>query len=234
MNRWRHSERLALRLAAAAVVMATILCAPPAGAYSGMLMSTDGGILGTGRWIVVGPTSLSWDVTLNADNSWHYSYEFCHPRGETSHFILETSMGFGWDDILNPDGDFEEIEIGWQAVRSGNPNMPEDVYGIRFDEAWGLCSSFEFDSFRAPVWPVWGDFYSKNGSAGGYGRNTAWNAGFTLHDADPTGPVHDGSLQSHALVPDTHGTPPPIPEPSALLLLGSALLGMIAVRRKLG
>ena len=232
-------RRSTLLLTAVAV---GVLVFPTLGtAYSGILMSTDSGILGTGAWINPGPTWMEWSVTQNPDNSWHYDYLFGHPEGETSHVILEVSPTFTENDILDETGDFGVIQIGLYEPGPSNPGMPEPVYGIKFDQGYGLTTWFAFNSWRAPMW---GDFYAKDGKApplsDAYDSytaapnpgefNAAWNAGFL--DADPTVPIQDGAYMGHLLVPDTDGPPPPIPEPSTLLLLGSGLLGSIAVLRR--
>lgn len=217
----------AICLVALGLLVLAMGTAPPATAFSGALSSADFSILGTGNWIVTGPTQIEWSVFQNPDASWHYAYTFSHPGGETSHFILETSTNFTTADFLDPSGDYAEAEIGWHDQGSGNPNMPSSIYGIKFDEAWGLTSLFEFDSFRMPVW---GDFYSKNGSAGGYGVNSAWNQGFGMADTDPDAPAMDGSIENHILVPDTQLVP--IPEPSSLLLVGASLIGAFVARRR--
>lgn len=218
------------KLLAAIAVTALLALPAVAAAYSGSLLSTTGGIMGTGNWYVTGPMSFSWVVTQNTDNSWHYWYEFSHPTGETSHFNLEVSHNFTRNDIFNESGDFSNIEIGWRpATGTGQPNpyMPETFYGIKFDGASGNVTHIEFDSWRVPVWK---DFYAKSGVAGGYGINTAWNTGFTADDWDPDDPAADGSVAYHILAPDSQT--PPIPEPSTLLLLGSGLLGTVAYFRK--
>lgn len=229
------THRSRIGLGALIALTAATFAGSPAFAFSGSLTSLlGGGITGTGNWIQGGTTTLSWNVTQNADQSWRYAYEFSHPAGETSHFILEVSPTFTEEHIFNASGDFEEIEIGTFTGGPGNPNMPGSIYGIKFDDADGLLTSIVFDSWRMPVW---GDFYAKNGNAGGYGVNAAWNMGLTANDVDPLGPASDGSLDYHLLVPDTFGGPepptPPVPEPSSLLLLGLGVAGVaVGVRQR--
>jgi hypothetical protein len=56
---------------------------------------------------------------------------------------------------------------------NSNPNMPAPIYGIKIGSSTTASTTFSFDIFRAPTW---GDFYAKDGNAGG-GTNSAWNSG---------------------------------------------------------
>ncbi len=219
-------QRKGTRLFVAALAVGLLMVPGLAAAYTGILSSTSGGMLGTGEWIIPGPAALEWWVTDNMDGSWHYKYEFSHPGGETSHMIFEVSPTFTANDIFNANGDFAVLELNDFNEGNGNPGMPGGVFGIKFDEAWGNATMIEFDAWRPPMW---GDFYAKDGKIPGTPIwNAAWNAGFAA--ADPMTAFHDGPEQGHLLVPDTG--PPPIPEPSTILLLGSGLLGTIAVIRR--
>ncbi len=201
--------------------------------YSGSLSSQDGGILGTGSWIYdTGdpdwhPAILSWSISRNPDDSWHYEYEMTVSGGDISHFIIEVSDTFESDDFFNPSGPYQTIELETFFPGAGNPNMPSPFYGIKFDSTSGDPLAIQFDSWRAPTW---GDFYTKDGNSSGE-WNTAWNAGFTDPDSDPLVAPSDGSLLGHILVPDTYGDPIPEPATGALVLMGLTGLAVRLRRR---
>ena len=182
----------------AAQSMATI-------SYNGSLSSSDGGLMGVGAWTDPGVSEIFWEVTQNEDLSWHYEYVLSVPdtESEISHFILEVSPTFTANDIFNENGAFNQIEIKNHLETSpGSPELPQDIYGIKFDDTYGNLLSIDFDSTRAPVW---GDFYAKGG------RNISqqvWNTGLTFVDPDDL--PGNGSINNHILVPDS------IPEPASL------------------
>ena len=205
--------------------MALLLClAAPAFSvptYSGTLTSSypdlDSEILGSGAWVDPGVTVLDWTVTLNEDTSWDYVYTLGVPLGAVSHFILEVSPTFTENDILETSGSFAKVELDTFYPGSGNPNMPGDIYGIKFDEAFGTTATFQVRTYRSPVK---GNFYAKDGNAGGT-INTAYNAGFG--DASPDA--------IKIMVPDTDTY---VPEPSSLLAFlvgGTSLIGFCIRRR---
>ena len=187
--------------------------------YTGHLSSCNGGLSGTGAWITEGST-LDWTVTNNGTGPWHYEYTLSVPKGHVSHLIIEVSDEFTECDILNPDGPFRDIEIQTYHEDPSNPFMPGEIHGIKFDKVRGKTVQISFDSWQIPVW---GDFYAKDGKAGGE-LNVAFNSGFTSGDVDPITPAASGSWNNHILVPDTV-----IPEPATLLLLG---LGVYLLRRR--
>ena len=188
--------------------------------YTGSLSSSVGEIDGTQGWIDPGPTTIEWTVTENSDSSWHYEYTLTVPSSqkEISHFIIEVSEGFGDADIFNQTGPFSKSEImKHRAGSPGSPGLPDDIYGIKFDDTTGTTLTIAFDSWRRPVW---GDFYAKGG---GRPPNEAWNIGFAGPDTDPLDLPAGGSIDNHILVPDTY-----IPEPATFLLL--AFGGMIVIK----
>ena len=193
--------------------------------YTGSLSVGGGGLIATGGWNV-SSTTLSWVVDdTTTPGYWHYSYTLTVPAQGISHIIIEASDGDPWElftnanlfsSSSNPPGWISDITILTHIAGGGaNPNMPEDMYGIKFNAAEALAGTttltVSFDSDRVPVW---GDFYSKDGKLPGTDIfNTVYNAGFAA--TDPTALPDNGSVEDHLLVPDTY-----IPAPGALMLAG--------------
>jgi len=193
-----------------------------AGAYTGSLSSLDGGLLGSGYWFTSG-TTLTYDVSYDTVNGWwDYCYRLTVQKGDISHFIIEISPGFSISDLISPNWPQSDTEIGDYHKGNGNLGMPVTVHGVKFDEVTTKDLIIRFSSYRMPVW---GDFYSKDGNAGGEGPNYVYNAGFA--DPDPTEPIGDDSLRNHILVPDTV-----VPEPATITCLGLGLAGILAKFKK--
>ena len=212
-----------------------VVAAAPVAAFTGSLSSSNSEINGTGFWVNQSllppaeqpnwiPATINWTVTQNINQSWHFDYVLSVYRAEVSHFVLETSQSFTNQDIFNLQGHSGAVNVGWHNVGPGNPSIPSNVYGIKFDSTVGTNLHVSFDSWRAPVW---GDFYSKCGNVGGT-QNTAWNAGFSTTDTDPISPAANGSLLNHILVPDTTV----VPEPGSMMALGAGIIAMLASTRR--
>ena len=229
------ASRRLLGLALAAAILAGTAGSALAVPFTGTLNASDGGLQGSGVW--ASSASFTWTVDWDTGvDLWFYEYTLSVGQGDVSHFILEVSRGFAIttgpdNDLIGPTGTFGSVDPNdpRQYTKDGpgnsNPNMPDPgVFGVKFEEAWGLLFTASFHSPRAAVW---GDFYAKDGQAGGAGWNAIWNAGFAADD--PLDPAGNGSVDYQILRPDTEDVPPvvdPIPEPAGLGLLGLALLSL--------
>lgn len=167
---------------------------------------------------------------------WKYTYVFGHDgkKGAISHLILETSPEMTDEEIVGFRG--AKIEsIGLQRVRAGNPTMPEDVYGMRLKPNARKQMTMAF-TFYSALYPGWGDFYARDGRAGG-GFNSAWNfgtlptdAGFMPQDVDPKFIAATQGETFHVLAPGMS-----VPEPAAAVsLMALAALAMSRPTRRRG
>jgi len=184
----------------------------------------DGLMVTGGNWLTAGAT-LDWEVDDLGGGLWHYKYTFnTNSSPETSHFILELSLGVTERDILNLDvtDQFGDVEVSFFDPGPGNPGLLGQIFGIKIDETVGNPLIIEFDIRRAPVW---GDFYAKGGST-----SFAYNAGFLA--ADPANPPANGSLLDHILRPDT--TNGIVPEASSIAAwsICAAFGALVAYRRR--
>jgi hypothetical protein len=236
-------------IGAVVVMVAILVAASVAGAdsYTGSL-STDCMEIGGGSWLGYDFT-MEWEVT-NEDGDapvthpWKYTYtlDIDGNQGGISHLILEVSEGetdgtnkFELANLTGLDGNAKIDELRTFTASdpgASNPGLPAAIYGIKFEPVVddSMSMTWSFYSDRAPVW---GDFYAKDGKAGG-ADNYAYNKGFA--DSDPLAPPADDSLLCHILVPDTFSDTPGgdnhAAEPSALALMVLSGLGLTTRRRR--
>ncbi len=217
----RHLVCVALVLA----FVASLQAGPTS--YSGSLTTADGGLIGTGGWVddPDDDVTLSWTVTQNPDLSWHYQYVFDSTdiQGDISHLVIETSGIFTANDIFNDTPGVDGGGPDSHGAANGNPNIPQTIFGVKFQNPSTSVMTVNFDSPRDPVW---GDIFAKGGSKAG----ELWNAGLTSTDTDPLAPPQNGPVAHHALVPDT--TIAMVATPNALLLCGVGAMGAGYLRRR--
>jgi len=256
----------AITLLVLSVGVSLAVCSGPAFALTETWTGTvswDKTVVATPDWNTSG-TALTWTVTWYDFNeaAWAgwYKYEYAWSNGaggSISHLIIEVSDGRTGElpafsagnskDLSglvyngDPNDPPEEVLSGYYSSANGNPNIPEQFYGLKIgtdDE--GSSESVYFYSRRVPVW---GDFYAKDGeNAAGDGTSTAWNTGFTSPDSDPSTALYpiktivdekynanDTTYWGHIAVPDSKYA---TPEPAAWILLLSASAVSAFIRRR--
>ncbi len=150
------------------------------------------GLGGVGAWIASEPV-VTWTVTWDGGDVVNYCYTLSTGGlGEVSHAILQVSDDLETADITNVminDVAWTNYSIGTFDQGPSNPDMPDSIYGIKFEDTDETTIKICFDSTR---WPMDGDIYAKDGKAGNDDKSTnqIWNTGL----GDPQGaklPVPD-------------------------------------------
>ncbi|MBI4794501.1 MAG: hypothetical protein HY790_01420 [Deltaproteobacteria bacterium] len=220
--KWRN---LTVLLALAAVLLLPSAVNADTVPLSGYLTSNPSdnyGIIASDGWSIVPWFKVAWNITDPDPNDGLLHYQYIITNGsdgdlsrDLSHFILQVSTGTTAADFLNalPAYDSGDPKY-YSSADPSNPNMPNPIYGLKFNLNDAATAIIEFDSTRLPVL---GSFYAKDGvfNPGGI-EVTAWNTGL------------EGGT-AFIVVPDTK-----IPVPPTALLLGSGLLGLglVGIRKR--
>jgi hypothetical protein len=201
------------------LVLALTIPASALPVFEGMLQ-TPTGVMATGIWQT--NFKIAWRVEQQTNLSWFYRYRLTEldglplDPGAVSHFTVEVSPNVTSRDFWGFNGG--------PGILGSWDESDFMAYSLKLDYGAEGQTEWTFYSRRAPVW---GDFFAKDGQAGGLGFNTAWNAGYLA--PDPLSPPTQGSIGYKILRPDTDTV---IPEPGTLSLLGLGLFGIAARMRR--
>jgi len=188
---------------------------------SGDLFVGDGTILtsNAGYWA---NATLHWEVDQTG-NVFTYTYVFdINGTGrynpDLSHMAIETSPGFAVTDLLA--GTTSKWEVGKDPTSPLIDGTSKTLYGVKWDA--------DSDTFTAVIVtnkaPVWGDIFLKDGQV------DAWNSGYAGIDPKTFDPELNITGYQWLAVPDTTTV---VHIPPAAYLLGTGLIGLIVVRRRI-
>lgn len=246
---WRLALGVATSIALAVAVTGQALAVPVYGTeapLTGSRTTSGGGLLGTLDYndTTAPLITLSWDIVVNQDGTWTYTYTFSNMPKDVSHFTLDVT-----DDPACLPGNgcisnamLDESGTGIFAPIAATDLLFGDIDGIlgavKFDVGGdGSTTSYQFTSDRDPVF---GDFCMKDGKGAGgtgpanetcadlpnvTGTNILSNAGFG--DRTSEDPLW------YIARPDGGRVPPEqVPAPITLVLLGAGFAGLgVAARR---
>lgn len=201
---------------------------------SGTLTTTDSTLVTTGSGTGWNDTTLTWSVDQTG-TTYTYTYNWSGATGNSlSHVSFEVSDSFTSSNFLagstatsNTAGAFPDVpsNIG----PDGNSPNDEDaatIYAVKYetDDSNGDILDFNIVliSDRAPIWS---DIFFKTGQI------DMTNSGYTLADPAVGGanPMTTGITGfGYIAAPDTAV----IPIPAAVWLFGSALIGLVGIRRR--
>lgn len=185
-------------------------------------LTSETGVDGFGLWEGDGMVSMAWKVSIvNNDanaptlGDWvKYEYTLSVGDRSISHWILELSRDCTAACVqnLSASGTSEGPKL-FTAGGASNPNMPDDLFGIKFEPSGSpRVMDVTFYSLRLPIWQ---NFYVKDGNNP---TTDAYNRGFGLTN----------TLSYYVATPDTRE----LPEPGFYGLLSLGLAGIYYVSRR--
>lgn len=210
MAKGRHFRQCLLAFCAILLVCCGFAVDARADLSGARTLTSGYGLTGNGDW--ASGASLWYQATKQADG-WLYEYKLTVADKGISHFIFETSDGFGFDQLISgfiavaTDVGVSGMELanlltGPKSFTedNGNPGIPGSVWGIKFDVPYlkkdeapkpGYLADDTYEisfSFTSSHQPMWGNFYAKDGTTeddtGAKIWNYLYNEGFALYSAE--------------------------------------------------
>jgi|GEM_PF-2663775 len=204
------------------VVIAAGMATPAAYGYNAIL-NGPGAFVISGTWETTATSgALAWDIVQDTSGFYFYNYRLVVPDGAApvDTFLLVLPPTVTAADMFDSSlpfvvGDFTSADF---------PNLPRNVHAMVFTGVDQLRTSFNFKSFKAPIW---GDFYVNSEEEV---QSTAFNTGFTNPSTDPTDPPSNGFIPYYVLTVGPNAAP--IPDASTLWLALVGVVPLAAARRR--